>query len=421
MTTSDKVITLTGNEAVCWAMKLARTNAGVFFPIGPADEVMETLRIRIDQGDMPDARVLQMENEKAVVSCQIGLARMGIRSLFATCTEGLLWPAAEIRYAAGSRLPIMIAVPSRAIEPPTSVYADHEDFMMMRDMGWLMFYCEDSQDVLDTIIQAYKISEDRRVLLPAFVGYEGWEVSHGKSRVTLPDQERMDAFLPPYPTREEGDYASIDWYEHSKNRGRMGWAKLNDEYSMEAKHFQLEALENAASLVEEVGKEYQELFGSKHIGSLETEGCEDADIIVVTMGALAPLVRWVANAYADKGIKVGTIKLRVFRPFPEKALCEAVKNAKLVIVMERNMRHAVYTELKSALYTHFIAEKKGEKPPMVMGKIVGLGGRWVSPSDTTQIINEGLDALKSGKVETSMEWVGLRDITFDPLRDFVVD
>jgi pyruvate ferredoxin oxidoreductase alpha subunit len=421
MTVVAQATTLTGNEAVTWAMKLARVNVGVFFPIGPADEVMETLRIRIDEGEMPDARVIQLENEKAVVSCQIGLARMGIRSLFATCTEGLLWPAAEIRYAAGSRLPIMIAIASRAIEPPTSVYADHEDFIMMRDMGWLMFYCEDSQDIIDTVIQAYKISEHKSILLPAFVGYEGWEISHGKSRVTLPEQEKVDAFLTPYPMRLEGDYASIDWYERCKNRGGYGWAKLDDEHSMEAKFFQAKALEDATRLIEEVGREYRELFGSRHVGFLEAEGCEDAEVIVVTMGALAPLVRWTANAYKEKGIKIGSIKLRVFRPFPERALCEAVKKAKVVIVLERNLRNVVYTELKSALYTYFIAEKKGIAPPVVMGRIVGLGGRWVSPADITHIIDEGLKALETGKTDKSLEWVSLEDMTFDPLRDFVFD
>jgi len=429
MAVIEKRATLTGNEAVAWAMKLARVQVGVHFPIGPADEVMETVRIRIDAGDMPNTRIIQAENEKAVVSCQIGLARMGIRSLFATCTEGLLWPAAEIRYAVGSRLPIMIAIPSRSIEPPTTVYPDHEDFIMMRDMGWLMFYCEDSQDILDTIIQAYKISENRSIMLPAFVGYDGWEVSHGKSRITLPDQEKVDSFLPPYPMRLEGDYASIDWYERCRSR-RLGGARsgdepqgrrFGDEHSMEMKYFQVKALEDAASVIEEVGREYQELFGSNHVGSLETDGCEDAEIILITMGVLAPLVRVTANAYRENGIKVGSVKLRVFRPFPERALCQVVKNAKLVIVVERNCRNAVYTELKSALYTHFIAEKRSEAPPMVMGKLAGLGGRWVSPEDIAQIIEEGLGALKAGKIEKSMEWVGLRDVSFDPLRDSVVD
>ena len=429
MAVINKTTTLTGNEAVTWAMKLARVQVGVHFPIGPADEVMETLRIRIDEGDMPDARIIQCENEKAVVSCQIGLARTGIRSLFATCTEGLLWPAAEIRYSVGSRLPIMIAIPSRGIEPPTTVYPDHEDFIMMRDMGWLMFYCEDSQDILDTIIQAYKISENRSIMLPAFVGYDGWEVSHGKSRIILPDQEKVDAFLPPYPIRLEGDYASIDWYERLRTR-RLGEARssneprgrrYSDEYGMEMKYSQVKALEDAASVIEEVGREYQGLFGSNHVGSLETNSCEDAEIILITMGVLAPLVRVTANAYRENGIKVGSVKLRVFRPFPEKALCEAVKDAKMVIVVERNCRNAIYTELKSALYTYFLAEKKGKAPPIVMGKLVGLSGRWVSPEDIARMIDEGLEAIKTGKIEKSMEWVGLRDISFDPLRDSVVD
>jgi len=420
MVVSAKVTTLTGNEATTEAMKLARVQTGVFFPIGPSDEVMETMRIRIDQGEMPNARIIQMENEKGVVSCQLGLSRVGIRSLFATCTEGLLWPASEIRYASGARLPMMIVITSRGIEPPTTVYPDHEDFIMMRDMGWLMFYCEDSQDIIDTIIQAYKISEDRSVFLPVFVGYDGWEVSHGKSRVILPDQDKVDTFLPPFPARDEGDYVSIDWYERCKLR-RLQWTEFDREYHMEMKFTQVEALENAIPLIEEVGREYQGLFGSNHVGSLETDGCEDADIVLVTMGVFAPLVRVTAKAYRERCIKVGTIKLRAFRPFPERALSEAVGNAKAVIVVERNCRAAVYAELKSALYTHFIAEKRGKVPPMVMGRVVGLGGRWVSPTEIGQIIDEGVEAIKAGKVEKSMEWIGLKGISFDPLRDYVID
>lgn len=415
MADNEKTLALTGNEAAAWAMKMARVRAGMFFPIGPADEVMELAQVLIDSGEMPDSRIISMENEKSVVSCQIGLARMGIRSLFATCTEGILWPAAEVRYAAGSRLPMLIAVTGRGIEPPTTVYADQEDFMMQRDMGWLMFYCENAQDIFDTILQAYKISEHRSVLLPAFVGYEGWETSHSKGKVTIPPHDKMDAFLPPYPLRVEGDYALTDWRERCKVRRLPSFGGEH----IDMKYFQVKALEDSEAVIESVGKEYQQAFGSRYTGFLEADNCQDADIVVLTMGVLTPLVKFVAAVYRRKGIRVGSVKLRVFRPFPAKQLYEAVKNAKVVIVLERNPRAAVMTELKAAIYNHLVNLKETFSGPKVIGKIAGIGGKWVSPEDVMEMIDEGVEVLKTGQVKKELQWVGVTLTEFDPLVDYV--
>ncbi len=418
MTTTEKatreVVALTGNEASAWAMKLANVRVGVFFPIGPADEVMETFRILIDKG-IADARILQMENEKASVSAQIGLSRVSVRSAFAGCTEGLLWPAAEIRYASGARLPMLFIIPNRGLEPPTTVYSDHEDFFMQRDTGWLMFHCEDSQDIVDTILQAYRIMEDRKVLLPAFVGYDGWEISHGVSRVTMPTQEEVNAFLPPFPIREEGDYPTTDWYEIFKLR-RAG--QSSGGHHMELKFLQAMALEEAEKLIPQVGEEYGKLLGSKHTGFFDDEGCEDADVILISMGVYAPFCRFAAEAYRAKGLKVGSLKLRVFRPFPGKALAEAVKNAKLVMVLERNPRASVSTELKAAIYNHLIMEQQAKHIPMVMARIAGIGGRRLTFDGFARIMDSGFEAIKTGKYDASVKWEGVDKVAFeyDPLK-----
>lgn len=406
-----EVRTLTGNYAAAHAAKLARVQVGLFFPIGPADEVMETVQELIDAGEMKDAEVLQLENEKSVLSTQIALARLGVRTMFSTCAEGLLWAMAEIRYASASRLPLLIVNPSRAISPPTTVYCDHDDFMIHRDMGWLMFYCEDPQDVLDTVLQAYKVAEDKEVLLPAIVGYDGYGgVSHASYRVTLPDQGKVDAFLPQRTLKPDKDYALIDWRARFQQRRHQ---QVRGHY-MDKKYVMVKALEDAKGVIDRVGQEYKAAFGSDNAGRLKTYHCQDAELIIVTMGANTSTARFVVNALRDEGLKVGLVKLRVFRPFPRQELAAAISGAKVVITLERSSLEALFTETRSALYGDGARGR-----PLIMGRVVGIGGRDVSQQDIAGIVAEGLQAGKTGKIEKELEWTPIKGLDFDPFEEDV--
>ena len=411
--------TLTGNEAAAWAVRAARARAAFSFPMGPNAEVTETLQGFIDRGEVQDLRIIYGDNEKASASMQIGLTRFGLRSMLCINSEGLLWATAEIHYASGSRFPLLLVCPSRALEPPTTIYCDHDDFISQRDMGWLMFYCEDAQDIFDTILQAYKIIEDESVMLPAIVGYDGWETSHASTLVNLPDQEVIDRFLPsPRFIKPEKDYLQVNWKERFRQRRRQKGVSGRD--FMEVKYLQKKAEEEAIQVIEKVGREFTQTFGSTHVGPLESHACQDAEIILITMGNLYPSVRFVVDALREQGVKVGSIKLRVFRPFPTHALREAVKNAKLVIAIDRNTLAALYHELRDGFYP---TESNGAVPatPMVMGKVVGIGGAAVPPEYFSDIVEEGLRVLEQGRVEKGLEWYKIKGIPFDPTRDVLAE
>ena len=412
-------MSLTGNEAAAWAVRMARARAAFSFPMGPNAEVTETLQSFIDTGELLNFRVIYGDNEKAASSMQIGITRMGVRSALCINSEGILWAAAELHYAAGCRLPLLLVCPSRALEPPTTIYCDHDDFFVHRDMGWLMFYCENGQDIFDTILQAYKIMENEKVMLPAIVGYDGWETSHASTMVTMPNQEDLDRFLPsPSFIKPEKDYLKTDWQERFSHRRRQHGVSGRD--FMEVKYLQKQAEDQSIDVIEAVGKEYGDLFESTYTGMIESYECQDADIILITMGIMYPSVKFVVSALREQGIKIGCIKLRVFRPFPSKAIREAIDNAKLIVSIERNSIGAMFQELKSALYRNTFNDSQSPSR-VIMGKIVGIGGAAVPLSVINHIVEEAFNTLQASKIEKELEWFPIKGIDFDPTRDTIAE
>jgi len=420
MKMEKRIMSLTGNEAAAWAARMARIRVALSFPMGPNAEVSETLQQFVDSGEMTDLKVIYGDNEKASSSIQIGIGRLGVRSLLCINSEGILWAESEIHYAACSRLPLMIVCPSRALEPPTTVYCDHDDFITQRDSGWLMFYCESPQDVFDTILQVYKIIEREDVMLPAIVGYDGWETSHASTRVSIPEgQSEIDAFLPaPNFVHPEKDYLAVDWKARfSKRRKQEGFGGVD---FMDIRYLQKKAEEQSVTAIEEIGREYGERFGSHHVGLLETHRCEDAEIIMVSIGIIHPITRIVVDAFRNQGIKIGCVKIRAYRPFPAQALCEALGSAKLVITLDRNSVAALYSEVRSALYSDQFTRRK-KIGPLVMGKVIGIGGASITVELISSIMEEGLKVVEKGAVETPIEWKPLRGINFNPTRDIIAE
>jgi pyruvate ferredoxin oxidoreductase alpha subunit len=414
---TSRELSLTGNEAAAWAVRCARTSVAYSFPMGPNSEVTETLQKLVDISEAPGLQVIYGESEKAAQSMQIASARLGVRSMICINSEGLLWATSEIHYGACSRLPMLLVCPSRALEPPTTVYSDHDDFISQRDMGWLMFYCSDPQDVFDTILQAYRVIEHPSVMLPAMVAYDGWEVSHATARVRIPDQERIDDFLPaPDFIHPDKDYLAEDWKDRFSRR------RLQDAFGapdfMELRHLQKKAEADSAALIEQVGDDYREAFGGDHVGLLESHRCDDAEIVILTMGVIYPTTRLVVDALRRNGTKIGCIKLRVFRPFPAAALHEAIRNARLVVTIERNCLSALYTELRSALFSS-LAAGDGSRPPMVMGRVIGLGGAPIPVDHILHIVDEAMAALAANRVDRELEWYPIRGVDFDPTRHVI--
>lgn len=385
---------LTGNQAAAQAARLCRVQMVGFFPIGPSDEVAEEIA-RFIAKDQMNATIMDMENERSVMNTMVMGSEAGVRTVFATNSEGLYFAAEPIKAAALHRVPVVLPVANRALEPPLIVTPDYHDTVSLRDFFWLQLYCENAQDVLDTTIQAYRIAEDPAVRLPAFVCFDGWEVSHSTYAVSMPDQEQVDAFLPPYVRAPEDDILTFDY--RAMYHGQRTLAELGNDDYMEQRHNFLAALEGAEPVIDRVSADYRRLTGRDSGGVLEAIDVADADVVVVTMGAITSTARLAVAAMRGAGRRVGLVKLRAFRPFPARRLRRLLERARAVVVLDRDLSAAVYHEMRSALF-------RCQPCPHVLGRIVGIGGRDVTVEDVILLAEEGLAAAERDEVPHELRW-----------------
>lgn len=388
--TGARVVVTTGNEAAAEACKMARVQVVGFFPIGPSDEVGETLVQMMRRGEL-DARVIDLENERSVVNAQIVAAQAGVRTSFATNSEGLVFAYQPLFWAAYGRVPIVVHVAHRAMEPPTVIVTDDHDTIIFRDTHWLQFHCENAQDVFDTTLQAYRVAEDHEVLLPAFVTYAGWEVSHASFPVTLPTQAQVDAYLRPYTLPPGLDVFEVDLRE-LYGRRRTTSAGWSAEY-MELRAKIDRALNvTAKERIRAAHREFVRVFGRGYGGLVEEYQVEDAEVVLVVLGNVATLARAAVDALRADGQRVGMLKIRTLRPFPLEEVRGACGRAKVIVALDRNPVHLLYQELRSALYGL-------SDPPLVLGRVVALGGRNFTSHDMRELAIEGLDAARTGRGE----------------------
>ncbi len=390
---------LTGNKAAAQALKLARIQVLCFFPIGPSDEVGEEASRIISRGDL-DARVIELQNERSVMNAQCVATQSGVRCSFATNSEGLLYAAQQLIFASYARIPIVITVAHRALEPPAVVRTDDQDTIMYRDIHWIHYHCENAQDVFDTILQAYKVSENQEVLLPAFVTYDGWEVSHNSYPVMLPSQEMVDRFLPSFQLPPEIDFLkNMDFSAYYSGARMSGYGYVDVDREYMERRYQLDYALNhtTKAMILEAHREYQEIFGRGYGGLLESYKTEDAEVVLVGMGSLVSTARVAIDMMREQSRKVGLVKIRTYRPFPGRELADALRGAKAVVVLDRNTVTAVFQDLRSALFGE-------DSPPRVIGRTVGLGGRDVTYYDMHYMAEEGFRALEPGNLVPEQSW-----------------
>ncbi|MBI4233378.1 MAG: pyruvate ferredoxin oxidoreductase [Chloroflexi bacterium] len=389
----------TGNKAAAHALQLARIQVLCFFPIGPSDEVGEEASRLIQKGEL-NAKLIELENERSVMNAQITATQAGVRCSFATNSEGLLIAAQQLLFASYARIPMVVVVAHRALEPPAVVRSDDQDTIMYRDIHWLHYHCENAQDVLDTLIQAYRVSEHPSVLLPAFVTYDGWEVSHNSYPVQLPSQEAVDRFLPPFRLPPELDFVkNLDFAAYYSGPRMSGYGYIDVEREYMERRYQLDHALNvtAKEVIRKAHGEYRELMGRGYGGLIETYKMEDAQVAVVAMGSLSATSRFAVDLLREQGKAVGLVKVRTFRPFPSEDLVEALKSVKAAVVLDRNPVAAVYHDLRSALFGQ-------PKPPMVLGRVVGLGGRDVTYYSVMYAVEEAMDAVRKGRPQQELAW-----------------
>jgi len=314
---------LSGNQCIAHGAKLARVEVISAYPITPATPASEELYEMVTRGEL-DAEIVNAESELGAMGICTGAAVAGCRTFSCTCSQGFALMREMLWAASGMALPVVLALASREIGIPQGLLSDHSDALSERDASYLQFFAEDGQEIVDSLIMAYKISETEKVLLPSLVISEGHRMSHGFETVDVPEQEQVDKLLPKYNPK----HVLVD-----PNYPITGGIPVMSQYPW-FKMQQCQAMENAKQVIKDVCKEYAEMFG-RHYGLVESYKTEDADVIMVSMGSTVGIIREKVDEYREKGIKVGLLKLRVFRPFPEDEVREALFNARKVLVIER--------------------------------------------------------------------------------------
>lgn len=388
---------LTGNYAAAHGARLSKVEAIPVYPITPQTTVMEKIIELIKEGEL-DAEYLPMESEHSVMAAAIAAQATGVRVFTATSSQGIAYMHENLFVASGLRLPIVMALANRCIGPPISIYPDHTDSLDQRDTGWIQYYVEDAQEVIDTIIHGYKVAENRDVLLPVLVCYEGLIISHFLEPVELPNQRLVDEFLPPY----EPDHVLL-----SPKKVMHLSVTVNDHYFTEYRYQQQEAMNNAKAVIKAVDEEFGEKFGRKYGGLLQPYRMEDAEVAVLSMGSISGLARMAVDELRKEGVPVGSLKLRVFRPFPQEELQDKTKKLKLLIVVDRDtsigMGGVIYSEIASSLY--HLASK-----PLMVNYIVGLGGRVITLKDLRDLTMEAMGKIQEGNIARPARWVGVRGL-----------
>ncbi len=307
---------ITGNQAAALAARLCDVQVIAAYPITPQSQLAEMLSLYVESGQLR-AEYVRVEGEHSAMTVCIGASTVGARVFTATSSNGLLYMHEQLHWAAGSRLPIVMCCVNRGVGAPWSIFNDQQDSLAQRDTGWIQMYCRDNQEILDTIIQAYRIAET--VYAPVMVCYDGFVLSHTMMPVISPPPAAVRKFLPPYKPHTILDSNNPMTINSVllPNRRPDSEGVLCDGY-MEMRYKLQNALDRSPETIREVNRQYAEAFGRDHGGMLWTHRTEDADVILTSMGSLAAEATVAADALREEGIKAGVVGIRVFRPFPEK-------------------------------------------------------------------------------------------------------
>ena len=296
----------------------------------------------------------------------------GSRVFTATSSHGLAYMHEMLHWVSGSRLPVVMVNANRALGAPWSIWCDHSDSLSQRDTGWLQLYCQSAQEALDTVIQAYRIAEE--VLLPVMVLVDGFFLSHTSDTVDVPDQKTVDRFLPPYKAQ----------YQISADEPHTFNIMADTSLFISFKHEAQKSMEKAKKVVARVDREFKAQFGRGY-GILDKFRCQDAEVILLTMGTAASTAREVVEDYRKQDQKVGLCRLRMFRPFPVEEVTRFLGGVKKVAVLDRDNSlgagGVVAQELKAALYG-------GSKKPKLYEFIAGLGGKDITPETIREVIEK---------------------------------
>jgi 2-oxoisovalerate ferredoxin oxidoreductase alpha subunit len=359
---------VTGNHTVSHAARVGRAQVVSAYPITPQTQVVEKISEFVAEGIM-DAKFIKVESEHSAMVACIGAAAAGARTFTATSAQGLALMHEVLHWAANARLPVVLANINRAMGPPWTIWTDQIDSLSQRDTGWMQFYAESNQDILDSILISFKVAE--RVLLPAMVILEAFFLSHTAEPVDFPEQEEVDRFLPPRVATHTVD---------PEDPAAFGGLTGPDHY-YELKYMEHNAMLEAKDVIVQTAQEYGDVTG-RYYKMADPYRCEDAETVLVVSGGVASTVKDAVDEARAAGKKLGSLKMWTFRPFPREDVRELLLGRKRVAVVDRNIsfgQEGIFcNEVKASLYGQ-------DGAPPVLGFIAGLGGRDVKVRDLLAI------------------------------------
>jgi pyruvate/2-oxoacid:ferredoxin oxidoreductase alpha subunit len=395
----SKRMVVTGNMAAAYGARLCRPEVVAIYPITPQSEISEMMAEFVAKGQL-NAKVFRVESEHSAMSILVGAAMAGARTYTASSSNGIFYMHEMLLFAAGARLPIVMATANRTASPPWNVWGDHMDSVTQRDTGWLQLYVESCQEILDSTIQAYKIAENNDVLLPIMICLDGFTLTHISEGIEIPDQESVDNFLPAFDSKY-----SLEKSLRDERPICLSHLSPPEASFMEYKYLQARAAERSKRLIKDVDQEFRENFGRGYGGLFESYRVDDAVAVLITMGSIFTTAKAVVDDFAEKGTKIGIIKLRSYRPFPAKELVERLRHVRAIGVVDRDFScgytGAVYADTAAAL-------QEAEDRPKIVNFVMGLGGRDVTYSHFRHIIKRIVRVAATGKIEEKAEWVGVR-------------
>ncbi len=383
-----------GSMAIAQAIKACRPAVISAYPITPQTHIIEFLAKMVATGEL-DAEYIRTDSEFSSASVAGGASATGVRAYTASSSQGLLLMTEVIYYLAGARLPVVITGANRQVSAPIGLQPDIQDSASLRDAGIIQLYVESAQEAYDTHIQSFKIAEHHDILLPVMVCVDGYTLTHVYEPVRTLDQEAVDAFVPPY----------VPLHYLSPDRPMTFGSYSDETNTLEFHYMTHQAMQTAAAQIKAVALEYQSAFGLYHGGLIDACGADDAEIILVAMGSVVSTLREAVDKLRDEGQPVGLIKVRSLRPFPQREILEAVKNARAVVVLDRALsmgaQGILATDVKAALYN-------APRRPLLLGMLAGYGGREVTVETARAIVERARRAVESGAVEEEVEFIGLR-------------
>lgn len=397
---ATKTMIITGNQAAALGAKLARVQVIAAYPITPQTPVTEALSEYVEKGELA-AQYVTVESEHSALSVCAAASTVGARVFTATSGNGLAYMHEILHWAAGSRLPLVLGCVNRAVGAPWNVLNDHQDSISQRDTGWAQIYARDNQEVLDSVIQAYKMAESMYV--PVMVCYDGYLLSHTVAPVSVPSQADVDRFLPPYEPLVKLDPANpVNLNQVTLADPRVDASGRLCHGYMEIRYLLQEALENCPDRIEEIDREFGASFGRSHGGLAWGHKLDDAEVVLMAMGSLACEATVAADSLREEGIKAGVLGLRVYRPFPKETMRRMLRRARLVVVFDKNVSYgyegASCSDLRAALY-------HSDANPPVHNYIAGIGGRDVKARELAGAAKTSLRYVEEGRAEKGTEWL----------------